>query len=95
MSGKNTVEDEERDKRRRFLTEILYNYFFKIVNTPKIRALLTSQEIEAGLEIVIDEIVKNIMNDEAKLGRKLTFREFTEHIIRVLNKFAPETGYII
>jgi len=86
---------EKRTRRRRFLTNMLYRHLSKITNNPKLRALLASEEIESGLEIVVKRIVENVMEREAQLGRQLTFEEFRECMMKALNEIAPMTEYIV
>jgi len=86
---------ERRTRRRKFLTKMLYKHLSKITNHPKLRALLASNEIESGLEIVLSRIVENVMEREAQLGRQLTFEEFRECMMKALNEIAPKKEYIV
>jgi len=88
--------EKESEIRRKKLTQILYTQLSKVVKRDeKVRRMLSSQEIENGLQILINRIVDDVLEKEAKLKRKLTIEELKECIMKVLDEFSPETGYII
>lgn len=82
-------------ERRRFLTYMLREWLSKVVDDPRVRRLLTSEEAENGLETIVERVVNRALKEEAKLGRKLTFQEFMECIMETLEEVAPEVGYIV
>lgn len=87
---------EEREKRRKSIAAILHTQLSRVVKKdPKVRKMLTSKEIEGGLQTLINRIVEEILKKEEQLGRRLTLEEFRERIMEVLNEFAPETRYIV
>jgi len=89
--------EKESEIRRKKLAQILYTQLSKVVKRDeKVRRMLSSQEIENGLQILINRIVDDVLEkEEAKLKRKLTIEELKECIMKVLDEFSPETGYII
>mgnify|MGYP000589589102 CR=1 FL=1 len=88
--------EKESEIRRKKLAQILYTQLSKVVKRDeKVRRMLSSQEIENGLQILINRIVDDVLEKEAKLKRKLTIEELKECIMKVLDEFSPETGYII
>ena len=88
--------EKESEIRRKKLAQILYTQLSKVVKRDeKVRRMLSSQEIENGLQILINRIVDVVLEKEAKLKRKLTIEELKECIMKVLDEFSPETGYII
>lgn len=83
------------EERKRFLTRILRERLSKIIDDPKVKQLLTKREAESGLESVIERIVEDVLEKERQLGRKLTFAEFRESVMKTLNELAPSAQYII
>lgn len=81
--------------RKSFLTNLLRKYLSKVQEHPKVKQMLTPQEVENGLETIIERIVERAMKKEAKLGRNLTFREFKELIMETLDEFSPKKTYIV
>ena len=85
----------KRVRRQKFLSGMLRKHLSRITNNPKVRALLSSNEIEDGLGMVVDRIVERVMEREAQLGRELTFEEFRECMMKALNEIAPKAEYIV
>jgi hypothetical protein len=83
------------EKRKEFLKHLLRERLHKVVDDPKVRRLLTEKEAINGLETVIERIVEDVLEREKQLGRKLTFAEFKQSVMKTLNKLAPSTNYII
>lgn len=83
------------EERKKFLKHLLMERLHKVVDDPKVRRLLTEKEAVNGLEIVIERIVEDVLEREKQLGRKLTFAEFKESIMKTLNELTPSTNYII
>jgi hypothetical protein len=83
------------EERRRFLKRMLRERLWKIIEDPKVKRLLTRKEAANGLETVIDRIVEDVLEKEKRLGRKLTFAEFKESVMKTLDELAPSTRYII
>jgi len=44
---------------------------------------------------VINQIVEDILEKEEQLKRKLSLEELKECLTKALNRFAPETKYIV
>lgn len=82
------------EKRKYSLTRMLRKYLSKFQDDPKVKRLLTPQEAENGLEVVIELIVQEAMKREAELGRKLAFPELHELIMYVLGEISPEVTYV-
>jgi serine kinase of HPr protein (carbohydrate metabolism regulator) len=83
------------EERKKFLKRLLRERLHKVVDDPKVRRLLTEKEAVNGLETVIERIVEDVLEREKQLGRKLTFAEFKESVMKTLNELAPSTNYII
>jgi len=81
--------------RKSFLTDMLWKYLSEAQEDPKVKKLLTPQEAEKGLEIVIKKIVQEAVEREAMLGRKLAFPEFHELVMKTLDEFSPRVTYIV
>jgi len=87
---------KNKEKRRRTLQRILHNQLSKVVKeNHRVQKMLTSKEIEEGLQIVINQIVDDVLKKEEQLKRKLTLEELRECIMKALDRFAPETRYIV
>ena len=86
---------KKKSERRRFLVNLLYKCFSTAMDDPRVRKLLSPDEAEEGLRIVINEIVKRVVEQESRLGRNLTFNEFRECIMKVLDDLTPKTNYIV
>lgn len=78
------------ENRKDFLTNMLREYLSKIQDDPKVKRLLTPQEAENGLEVVLERIVEEIVKREAELGRRLAFPELQELIIDMLDEISPK-----
>lgn len=82
-------------ERRKVLTYMLRKCLSKVVDDPRVRRLLTSEEAENGLKTVIERVVNRALKEEAKLGRQLTFQEFRECIMETLEEITLEVSYIV
>ena len=83
------------EDRKSFLKNMLRKYLSKVQDNPKVKRILTPQEAENGLEMVIERIVKEAVEKEAKLVRKLAFPEFQEIMMETLDEFSPKLTYIV
>lgn len=83
------------EERKRFLKRVLRERLWKVIDDPKVKQLLTEKEAVDGLETVIERIVEAVLERERQLGRKLTFAEFRESVMKTLNELAPSTQYIV
>jgi hypothetical protein len=83
------------ENRKIFLANMLRKYLSKVREDPKVKRMLTPQEAEDGLELVIERIVQEAMKLEAKLGRKLAFPEFRKLMMETLADLSPKTTYIV
>lgn len=81
--------------RRRFLKNMLRKHLSKVQDDPKVKRMLTPQEAENGLELIIERMVEKILKKESELGRKLAFQELRELIIETLDEFYPKITYIV
>ena len=86
---------DAEERRRRFLKIILKKALSQVKDDSRVRKLLTAQEAENGLNTIIDKVVENALAMERKLGRKLTFKEFQECLLRTLDEFSPKIEYIV
>lgn len=82
-------------KRKSFLTKMLRRSLSKVMDDPKVRQMLTPEETENGLDRIIERVVNKALEEETKLGRKLTFQEFRECTMKTLDEIAPKAKYIV
>ena len=83
------------EDRKIFLTGMLRKYLSTVQNDPKVKQMLRPQEVESGLEMIIDRIVEGVMERESELGRKLSFPEFRELMMETLDQLSPKIAYIV
>lgn len=82
-------------KRKSFLTKMLRRSLSKVMDDPKVRQMLTPEETENDLDRIIERVVNKALEEEIKLGRKLTFQEFRDYMMKTLDEIAPKAKYIV
>jgi len=87
--------EENVENRRRFLKAVLKKILSQVKEDPRVKRLLTAQEAEYGLNMVIDRVIENTLEMERRLGRRLTFKEFRKCLLKTLDEFSPKPEYIV
>ena len=68
--------------RKKKLIKIFYRKFYNLIkDNPKIRRILTKEEIENGIYMLVNRIADEITVKEQKIGRELTVEEIKEIVM--------------